>query len=163
MVPSRRHYALPPVAGQAGSACLHATTCSRYLGGMSTTLQICSVDDEFAAAAKAEAARRRMSLSAYLKELIRQDLARSSAGLSQWQVLTDEQAERAVDQHLRAGFTIERDSEDVRQAWRWRASMSLPDAWYAALAGRHGVPWVTTDHRAAATARRFGVEVTKLG
>lgn len=83
--------------------------------------------------------------------------------LSQRQVLTDEQAERAVDQHLRAGFTIERDSADVRQAWRWRASMSLPDAWYAALASRHGVPWVTSDRRAAATARRFGVEVTELG
>lgn len=46
---------------------------------MSTTLQIRSVDNELAAAAKAEAARRRMSLSDYLKELIRQDLARSSA------------------------------------------------------------------------------------
>lgn len=83
--------------------------------------------------------------------------------LSQRQVLTDAQAERAVDQHLRAGFTIERDSDDLRQAWRWQASMSMPDAWYPALASRHGVPWVTTDHRAAATARRFGVEVTELG
>lgn len=46
---------------------------------MSTNLQIRSVDNEFATAAKAEAARRRMSLSDYLKELIRQDLARSSA------------------------------------------------------------------------------------
>lgn len=46
---------------------------------MSTTLQIRSVDNEFAAAAKAEAARRQMSLSDYLKELIREDLARSSA------------------------------------------------------------------------------------
>ncbi len=46
---------------------------------MSTNLQIRSVDDEFAAAAKAEAALRRMSLSDYLKELIRQDLTRSSA------------------------------------------------------------------------------------
>ncbi len=46
---------------------------------MSTNLQIRSVDDEFAAAAKAEAARRRMSLSDYLKELIHQDLTRSSA------------------------------------------------------------------------------------
>ncbi len=82
--------------------------------------------------------------------------------LSQRQILTDEQAERAVDQHLRAGFIIERDGEDMRQAWRWRESMSLPDAWYAALAGRHDAPWVTTDHRAATTARRFGVVVTEL-
>ncbi len=82
--------------------------------------------------------------------------------LSELQVLTDEEAERAVDQHLRAGFTIERDSEDARQAWRWRASMSLPDAWCAALASRQGAPWVTTDHRTVVTARRFGVEVTEL-
>ena len=82
--------------------------------------------------------------------------------LGQRQVLTEEQAERAVDQHLGAGFTIERDDDDMRQAWRWRSSMSLPDAWYAALARRHGAPWVTTDRRAATTARRFGVQVTEL-
>lgn len=50
-----------------------------YARGMSTTLQIRSVETEFAAAAKAEAARRKMSLSDYLKELIRQDLERNSA------------------------------------------------------------------------------------
>ncbi|WP_109474322.1 hypothetical protein [Ornithinimicrobium cavernae] len=42
---------------------------------MATNLQIRSVDEEMAAAAKAEAARRRMSLSDYLKELIARDLA----------------------------------------------------------------------------------------
>ncbi|MCK0112628.1 hypothetical protein MWU75_10795 [Ornithinimicrobium sp. F0845] len=42
---------------------------------MATNLQIRSVDAEMAAAAKAEAARRRMSLSDYLKELIASDLA----------------------------------------------------------------------------------------
>lgn len=46
---------------------------------MSTNLQIRSVDDELAAAVKAEAARRRMSLSDYLKELIAKDLAGHSA------------------------------------------------------------------------------------
>lgn len=46
---------------------------------MSTNIQIRSVDDDLAAAAKAEAARRRMSLSDYLKELIAQDLAARSA------------------------------------------------------------------------------------
>lgn len=40
-----------------------------------TTIRITSVDDELAAAAKAEAARRRLSLSDYLKELIAADLA----------------------------------------------------------------------------------------
>lgn len=83
--------------------------------------------------------------------------------LGQRQILTDEQAELAVDQHLRAGFTIERDIDDVRRAWQWRESMSLPDAWYAALASRHSAPWVTSAHRAATTARRFGVEVKALG
>lgn len=43
---------------------------------------------------------------------------RALRALNQRQVLTDEQAERAVDQHLRAGFTIERETEDMRQAWR---------------------------------------------
>lgn len=46
---------------------------------MSTNIQIRSVDDELAAAAKAEATRRRMSLSDYLKELIEQDLGARSA------------------------------------------------------------------------------------
>lgn len=42
---------------------------------MSTNIQIRSVDDGLAAAAKAEAARRRLSLSDYLKELISRDLS----------------------------------------------------------------------------------------
>lgn len=46
---------------------------------MATNLQIRSVDKEMAAAAKAEAARRRMSLSDYLKSLIARDLAERSA------------------------------------------------------------------------------------
>ena len=46
---------------------------------MSTNLQFRSVDEEMAAAVKAEAARRRMSLSDYLKELIATDLAEHSA------------------------------------------------------------------------------------
>ncbi len=83
--------------------------------------------------------------------------------LNQRRILTDDEAEHAVDQHLRAGYTIERDDADVHQAWRWRATMSLADAWYAALARRHGAPWVTTDRRAAATARRLGVTVRAPG
>lgn len=66
-----------PLSGALNS-CMHPHAL-RYLRKMSTTLQIRSVDNEFAAAAKAEAARRRMSLSDYLKELIREDLARNSA------------------------------------------------------------------------------------
>lgn len=81
--------------------------------------------------------------------------------LSQRQVLTGHQADRAVEQHLQADFTIDRDAEDVRRAWRWRESMSLPDAWYAAIASRLDVAWVTTDQRAATTARRLGVAVTE--
>lgn len=52
---------------------------TRYPRYMSTNLQIRSVDDGLAAAAKAEAARRRMSLSDYLKELIASDLAQQSS------------------------------------------------------------------------------------
>lgn len=46
---------------------------------MATNIQIRSVDDGLAAAAKTEAARRRMSLSDYLKELLTQDLAAVSS------------------------------------------------------------------------------------
>lgn len=46
---------------------------------MATTLQIRSIDEGLAAAARAEAARRRMSVSDYLKELITRDLAARSA------------------------------------------------------------------------------------
>lgn len=47
--------------------------------GMSTTLQIRSIDPALADAARAEAARRHLTLSDYLKELISQDLAGRSA------------------------------------------------------------------------------------
>lgn len=46
---------------------------------MASTLQIRSIDPALAAAAKAEAARRKLTLSDYLKELIAQDLSARSA------------------------------------------------------------------------------------
>lgn len=46
---------------------------------MGTNLQIRSVDESLAAAVKAEAARRRLSLSDYLKTIIERDLESSSA------------------------------------------------------------------------------------
>ncbi|WP_109474321.1 type II toxin-antitoxin system VapC family toxin [Ornithinimicrobium cavernae] len=80
--------------------------------------------------------------------------------LNQRGVLADEAAERALGQHLRADFGVERDEADVHQAWRWRDSLSVTDGWYAALALRRGATWLTTDRRAATTARRHGVTVT---
>lgn len=68
-------------------------------------------------------------------------------------------AERALDRHLRAPFDREFDPDDIQAAWRWRESLSLTDAWYAVLARRLRVTWVTADQRAAATASRLGVEV----
>lgn len=50
-----------------------------YTGGVATNIQIRSVDETLAAAAKAEAARRRMSLSDYMKELLIRDLDAVSA------------------------------------------------------------------------------------
>lgn len=82
--------------------------------------------------------------------------------LTQRAVISAAAADRALAQHLRAGFVIERDPADIHQAWLWRDSMSLTDAWYAALAHRRAATWVTTDLRAAATAERHGVRVLRL-
>ena len=51
---------------------------------------------------------------------------------------------------------------DILQAWRWRESISLADAWYAAIALRRACAWVTTDRRAAAAAQRLGVTAEVL-
>lgn len=77
--------------------------------------------------------------------------------LAQREVISDEDASTALTRHLRAGFTVEHAEEDILRAWGWRESMSVPDAWYAALAHRLAATWVTTDARAAPTARRLGV------
>lgn len=79
--------------------------------------------------------------------------------LNQRGVLSGDQAELALDQHLRATFVPERNESDVRQAWRWREQLSLADAWYAALARRRQATWITSDRRAAGTARSLGVDV----
>lgn len=59
--------------------------------------------------------------------------------LRQRQVLTNEQAERAVDQHFRTPFTIECESDGVRQACRRRAHdrSSRSDGWASAPGCRH--------------------------
>lgn len=61
---------------------------------MTTNIQIRSVDDDLAAAAKAEAARRRLSLSDYLKDLIVKDLE-AGAALDRRQALYAEIARTA--------------------------------------------------------------------
>ncbi|MCK0112627.1 type II toxin-antitoxin system VapC family toxin [Ornithinimicrobium sp. F0845] len=81
----------------------------------------------------------------------------SLRALQQRAVISAEDADRALDQHLRARFSAEWTEADIRQAWRWRDSMSVADGWYAAMALRLNATWVTTDQRAGATARRHGV------
>lgn len=83
--------------------------------------------------------------------------------LDQRNVLSTGEAEVALRLHLQAEFPMERDHADVLQAWRWRESMSLAEAWYAALALRLRATWVTTDRRAATAARQQGVAVQLLG
>lgn len=82
--------------------------------------------------------------------------------LSQRGVLSVGEAETALRLHLQADFQMERDEADILQAWRWRESMSLADAWYAAIALRRACAWVTTDRRAAAAAQRLGVTAEVL-
>lgn len=86
----------------------------------------------------------------------------SLRALNQRKVLSDDASERALAQHLSAGFAAELEVEDIQQAWRWRDSMSFTDAWYAALALRRGATWITTGRRAATTAQRHGVAVALL-
>lgn len=76
---------------------LHAVAV--YTRWVTTNLQIRSVDDAMAAAAKAEAARRRMSLSDYLKELISQDLGARSAERRRADLYAD--IARAAPRHVR--------------------------------------------------------------
>ncbi|MGB3184233.1 MAG: type II toxin-antitoxin system VapC family toxin [Ornithinimicrobium sp.] len=80
-------------------------------------------------------------------------------GLVQRGTLPLAKAERAVDRHLRAPFDRNFDPDDIQPAWRWREFMSFTDAWYAVLARRLRVTWVTANPRAAATAGLLGVEV----
>lgn len=82
--------------------------------------------------------------------------------LAQRDVLSSEQADTALDLHLRADFLRELEPEDIRQAWRWREDLSITDGWYAAMARRRGAVWLTTDGRAAGTASRLGVLVSAV-
>ena len=79
--------------------------------------------------------------------------------LEQRRALPADVARHLLEHHLRAGFAVEHDPADVRRAWGWRDSMSITDAWYAAMALRHAGTWITRDARAARTARRHGVQV----
>lgn len=78
---------------------------------MSTNLQIRSVDETLAAAAKAEAARRHLSLSDYLKQLIQDDLDAQSAAARRAQLY----AEIATNPPLSA-VTAEDTSAALQQA-----------------------------------------------
>lgn len=83
----------------------------------------------------------------------------SIRALEQRGVLTTEAANQALHLHLSLDVEIVRHPDDVRQAWLWREHFSFADAWYIALATRLGVPWYTTDARAAKRARDQGVRV----
>lgn len=87
------------------------------------------------------------------------DVVGTLRALDQRGILPDQHARVLLEQHLRAGFTVSHEADDVRLAWSWRESMSITDAWYAALARRLDCTWVTRDARAARTARRHGVAV----
>ena len=82
--------------------------------------------------------------------------------LTQRGSLSTLEAQTALQLHLQVDFTSQREEADILQAWRWQESMSLTDAWYAALALRLSATWVTTDRRAAAAARALGVKVDLL-
>jgi predicted nucleic acid-binding protein len=73
--------------------------------------------------------------------------------------ITEDQANTAVDRHLRSVFWRTHDPADVRRAWSWRESLSFRDAWYVALARRLDAEWYTADERAAKTARQLGARV----
>ncbi len=79
--------------------------------------------------------------------------------LSQRSLIDRVAADQAVRRHLAAPFTRLFEPVDVVAAWQWRESMSFTDAWYAALASRLDVAWVTADQRAGRTARALGVDV----
>ncbi len=82
--------------------------------------------------------------------------------LSQRSLLDQFQADQAVHRHLAAPFTRVFEDADVVAAWQCRESMSFTDAWYAALARRLGITWVTSDQRAGRAARTLGVDVEIL-
>lgn len=82
--------------------------------------------------------------------------------LNQREALSALEAQTALRLHLQADFTTEREEADILQAWQWRNSMSLADAWYAALALRLSATWVTADGPAANTAKLHRVVVRLL-
>lgn len=86
----------------------------------------------------------------------------SIRALAQRQALAPEHAEVTVDRHLRAPFERVFEPDDLRSAWSLRATMSLADGWYVALARRLDATWVTSDLRAADSARALGTRVTTI-
>ena len=78
---------------------------------VSTNLQIRSVDEALAAAAKAEAARRRLSLSDYLKELIEKDLQANSITARRERLFAEIRANPPI-----VGLTAEDTAAAVAQA-----------------------------------------------
>lgn len=83
----------------------------------------------------------------------------SILALSQRSLIDQVEAEKAVRRHLAAPFTRDFDPADIAAACQWRESMSLTDAWYAALAKRLDATWVTADQRAGRAARMLGIDV----
>lgn len=81
--------------------------------------------------------------------------------LAQRAIISQDEASTAMARHLRAPFVSERHEDDIRQAWSWREALSFRDGWYAAMATRLDATWLTTDDRAAPTARRLGARTDR--
>lgn len=96
-----------------------------------TTIRVTSVDDDLAAAAKAEAARRRLSLSDYVKELISADLA----AVRRRQELYSEIA-RTAPTHLTRHHTERALAEASLEPWQDRPTKAET---LAQIAGREPV------------------------
>lgn len=77
--------------------------------------------------------------------------------------IAPQMAAEALRIHLSASFDMVRDPSDLQQAWLWRDQFSVSDAWCIALASRLGIPWITSDGRAARRARDSGIDAREPG
>lgn len=86
------------------------------------------------------------------------------AVLRRWdlnRVLPEADIARAVDELLAWPLRVAAVRPLLREAWRRRATVSVPDAVYLALSQALGAPLLTDDHKLA-NAPKLGVEVLRL-
>ncbi len=75
--------------------------------------------------------------------------------LNQHGQIGSQQADDALQRHLRAPLDRILDQRDIERAWKLREALSIADAWYVALAQRLRVSWLTHDDKAARTAQKY--------